>query len=156
MITFDRCEKKFIKPSYVINDNSCRLLYTNYGLLGLNDVAVSSANRPQYPCVFVDPLGGLNEITVPFHFALSSKNGKRVRDLHLLKKLKAFLREQEFDDEKLINEVTSSCMDFKTNEIRLQVVEMLMVNKHITPEALLAALNVFVEKLSHYSEFWIV
>lgn len=118
----------------------------------MNDITVTSSNRAQYACVFVDPLGGLKEITVPFHFALSSKNGKRARDLHLLKKLKAFLREEEFDNEKLINEVTSTCLDFKTNEIRLQVVEMLMVNKHVTPEALLAALNVFVENLSRYSE----
>lgn len=129
-----------------------RLLYTNYGLLGLNDMTVTSANRALYPCVFVDPLGGLKEIIVPFHFALSSKNGKRARDLHLLKKLKAFLREEEFDNEKLINEVTSTCLDFKTNEIRLQVLEMLMVNKHITPEAMLAALNVFIEKLSQYKD----
>ncbi|XP_046609657.1 rab3 GTPase-activating protein non-catalytic subunit [Neodiprion virginianus] len=129
-----------------------RLLYTNYGFLGLNDMTMSSANRAQYPCVFVDPLGGLKEVIVPFHFALSSKNGKRARDLHLLKKLKAFLREEEFDSEKLINEVTSTCMDFKTNEIRLQAVEMLMVNKHITPESLLAALDVFVENLSQYKD----
>ncbi|XP_012253512.2 rab3 GTPase-activating protein non-catalytic subunit isoform X2 [Athalia rosae] len=129
-----------------------RLLYTNYGLLGLNDMTVSSPNRAHYPCIFFDPLGGLKEISVPFHFSLSSKNGKRARDLHLLKKLKSFLREEEFDNEKLINEVTSVCLDFKTNEIRLQVVEMLMVNKHITPEALLAALDVFIEKLSLYKD----
>ncbi|XP_015586731.1 rab3 GTPase-activating protein non-catalytic subunit isoform X2 [Cephus cinctus] len=129
-----------------------RLLYTSYGLLGLNDMVINHTNHAQYPCVFMDPLGGLKEITVPFHFALSSKNGKRARDLHLLKKLKAFMREEEFDEERLINEVANICLDLKTNEVRLQVIEMLMTNKHIVPDALLAALNCFVDKFVQYGD----
>ncbi|OAD61467.1 Rab3 GTPase-activating protein non-catalytic subunit [Eufriesea mexicana] len=95
-----------------------RLLYINYGLLGVNDNVQISKNRPQHSCVFMDPLGGLKEITVPFHFALNSKNGKRA---HL-----------------------------KTNEIRVQTLEMLISNKHITPDALFAATNCFIKKLNEY------
>ena len=127
-----------------------RLLYTDYGLLGLNDVGLSSTNRALYSCVFMDPMGGLKEILVPFHFALSSKNGKRARDIHLLKKLKSFLREEEFDSEKLVEEVSNVCSEIKTNEIRLQILEMLMGSKHIIPEALRAAANCFLDALTDY------
>ncbi|XP_076280641.1 rab3 GTPase activating protein [Lasioglossum baleicum] len=123
-----------------------RLLYINYGLLGTNDSAHLPKNKPQYSCVFMDPLGGLKEITVPFHFALTSKNGKRARDIHLLRKLKTFLREEEFDNEKLVSEITSVCTDLKTSEMKVQTIEMLMINKHIIPDALLAATECFTKK----------
>ncbi|KOC68340.1 Rab3 GTPase-activating protein non-catalytic subunit [Habropoda laboriosa] len=97
-----------------------RLLYINYGLLGVNDNVYLSKNKPQYSCVFMDPLGGLKEITVPFHFALNSKNGKRA---HL-----------------------------KTNEIKVQIIEMLMSNKNISPDALLTAANCFIKKLDEYEK----
>ncbi|OXU28898.1 hypothetical protein TSAR_008176 [Trichomalopsis sarcophagae] len=129
-----------------------RLLYTNYGLCGLNDMTINSRNHAQHPCVFIDPLGGIREITVPFHFALSSQNMNRARDLHLFKKLKTFLREEDFSDDKLINEITNICLDLKTNEIRLQTIEMLMTNKHITPDSLLAATNCFSKQLDLQEE----
>ncbi|KAK0157715.1 hypothetical protein PV328_011418 [Microctonus aethiopoides] len=129
-----------------------RLLYINYGLLGLNNIPSKFFNRPQYSCVFIDPLGGLKEIIVPFHFALSSKNGKRARDVHLLKKLKTFLREEEFNDDKLIIEVINICDELKTNEIRMQIVEILMTNKHTIPDALLAAVNCFIKVLIQYDD----
>ncbi|XP_012144641.2 rab3 GTPase activating protein [Megachile rotundata] len=129
-----------------------RLLYINYGLFGVNDNIYLSKNKPQYSCVFMDPLGGLKEITVPFHFSLNNKSGKRARDIHLLKKLKTFLREEEFDDEKLISEIQNVCSDLKTNEIRIQTIEMLMSNKNIIPDALLAAANCFIKKLNEYDK----
>lgn len=129
-----------------------RLLYINYGLLGVNDNIHISKNKPQYSCVFMDPLGGLKEITVPFHFALNSKNGKRARDIHLLKKLKTFLREEEFEYEKLISEIENVCSDLKTNEIKVQTLEMLMSNKNIIPDALLTAINCFTKKLDEYDK----
>ncbi|XP_072760669.1 rab3 GTPase-activating protein non-catalytic subunit isoform X2 [Anoplolepis gracilipes] len=121
-----------------------RLLYINYGFLGANDNASLSKNKAQYSCVFMDPLGGLKEICVPFHFALNSKNGKRARDIHLLRKLRTYLREEEFNEEKLVSEVTSTCLGLKTNEIKVQTIEVLMNSKHILPDALLAAINCFV------------
>lgn len=114
--------------------------------MGANDNATLLKNKAQYSCVFMDPLGGLKEICVPFHFALNSKNGKRARDIHLLRKLRTFLREEEFDEEKLVSEVNSTCAGLKTNEIRVQTIEVLMNNKHILPDALLAATNCFVIK----------
>ncbi|XP_012523480.2 rab3 GTPase-activating protein non-catalytic subunit isoform X1 [Monomorium pharaonis] len=124
-----------------------RLLYINYGFLGTNDNAVLSRNKAQHSCVFVDPLGGLKEICVPFHFALNSKNGKRARDIHLLRKLRTFLREEEFNEEKLIFEITNTCLGLETNEVRIQTLEVLMNSKHILPDALLAATSCFAAKL---------
>lgn len=129
-----------------------RLLYINYGFFGMNDSTHLSKNKPQYSCIFMDPLGGLKEITVPFHFALSSKNGKRARDIHLLKNLKTFLRKEEYDDEKLASEIQSVCSDLKTNEIKVQIIEMLMTNKNITPDALLLATNCFIKTLGAYDK----
>ncbi|XP_014294842.1 rab3 GTPase-activating protein non-catalytic subunit [Microplitis demolitor] len=124
-----------------------RLLYINYGLLGLNDVAPTSPNRPAYSCVFLDPLGGLKEILVPFHFALSNTNGKRARDIHLFKKLKTFIREQDYDEDKLVSEVSNICKDLKTNEIRQQVLETLMASKHVISDVLLSVTTIFNDAL---------
>lgn len=119
----------------------------------MNDSTHLSKNKPQYSCIFMDPLGGLKEITVPFHFALSSKNGKRARDIHLLKNLKTFLRKEEYDDEKLASEIQSVCSDLKTNEIKVQIIEMLMTNRNITPGALLLATNCFIKTLGAYGTY---
>ncbi|XP_017879707.1 rab3 GTPase-activating protein non-catalytic subunit isoform X3 [Ceratina calcarata] len=129
-----------------------RLLYINHGLLGVNDNVHLTKNKPQYSCVFMDPLGGLKEITVPFHFALNSKNGKRARDIHLLKKLKTFLREEEYEYEKLVSHIENVCSDLKTYEIKVQTLEILMTNKNIIPDALLVATNCFGKKLEEYEK----
>ncbi|XP_033191137.1 rab3 GTPase activating protein isoform X2 [Bombus vancouverensis nearcticus] len=80
------------------------------------------------------------------------KNGKRARDIHILKKLKTFLREEDFEYEKLISEIESVCSDLKSNEIKVQTLEMLMSNKNIIPDALLAATNCFIKKLDEYEK----
>ncbi|XP_068975315.1 rab3 GTPase-activating protein non-catalytic subunit isoform X2 [Bombus flavifrons] len=80
------------------------------------------------------------------------KNGKRARDIHILKKLKTFLREEDFEHEKLISEIESVCSDLKSNEIKVQTLEMLMSNKNIIPDALLAATNCFIKKLDEYEK----
>ena len=132
-----------------------RLLYTNYGLSGLNEMVLSSQNRSQYPCIFMDPLGGMNEVIIPFHFALNSQNGDRARDMHLLKRLKTFMREEEFDDKKLTNKIRNTCLDLKTDEVRLQVIEMLITNKHTTPDSLLAAIECFNQNPDKNSSYFI-
>lgn len=124
-----------------------RLLYINYGLLGVNETAILNKNEAQHTCVFMDPLGGLKEIIVPFHFALSSKNAKKACDIYLLRKLKNFMREEDFDNEKLITEVCNACMPMKINEVKLQTLELLISTKDILPDALLAAANCFAKTL---------
>jgi hypothetical protein len=77
----------------------------------------------------------------------SDKNSKRARDLHLLKKLKTFLKEGEYDDEKLIEEVKKTIQELKTNDIRIQTIEMLSTSKYIIPDALEVALSVVVDRM---------
>jgi hypothetical protein len=77
----------------------------------------------------------------------SDKNSKRTRDLHLLKKLKAFLKENDSDNDKLIEEIQKRMQELKTNDIRTQAIEMLSTSKYITPDALEVALNVVVDNL---------
>lgn len=94
----------------------------------------------------------MKEICVPFHFALNSKNGKRARDIHLLRKLRTFLREEDFNETKLVSEVADTCLGLETNEIRIQTLEVLMNSRHILPDALLAATNCFAVKRGKHAK----
>lgn len=80
-----------------------------------------------------------------FHY--SDKNSKRARDLHILKKLKTFLKEGDYDDEKLVEEVQKTMQELKTNDIRTQAIEMLSTSKYVIPDALSIAVNIVVDKL---------
>ncbi|PNF37324.1 hypothetical protein B7P43_G00463 [Cryptotermes secundus] len=127
---------------------SGRLLHMGHGFMGLDNNPLEGGNKSQFSCVFVDPGGLIKEISVPFHFALSDKNSKRTRDLHLLKKLKAFLKENDYDNDRLIEEVQKRMQELKTNDIRTQAIDMLSTSKYITPDALEVALNIVVDKLT--------
>ena len=119
-------------------------MYINYGLCGFSDVTV---HKIPHSCIFIDPLGGIKEISVPFHFALCSHNGDKARDMHLFKKLKTFLKEEEFDETKLINRITDICIELKTIEVQMHTIETLMNNKNITPDALLSSCKCIIKRL---------
>ena len=86
-------------------------------------------------------------MTTILFFYYSDKNSKRARDLHLLKKLKSFLKEGDYDDENLVEEVQKTMQELKTNDIRTQAIEMLSTSKYIIPDALSIAVNIVVDKL---------
>jgi hypothetical protein len=65
----------------------------------------------------------------------------------LLKKLKAFLKEDDCDDKKLIEEVRKTVQELKTNDVRTQTLEVLSTRKYIIPDALEVAVSVGVDKL---------
>ena len=65
----------------------------------------------------------------------------------MLKKIKAFLKQEDYSNSKLVEEMEKFAKELKTDEIRLQTIDMMMNNKHITNEAFKAVLNVFVEDL---------
>lgn len=123
-----------------------RLLYTSHGLVGLNNAAVKWANKSLLPCAFIDPNGTVFQIIVPFHCALSDSTSDRAADLALLRKLKSILRENDLDDEQLAQEVGLSAAELKTEEVRKQMLTMLTLHKHITIDALEAALAVFTDR----------
>ncbi|GFO27488.1 Rab3 GTPase-activating protein non-catalytic subunit [Plakobranchus ocellatus] len=71
----------------------CLLVCPCYGMLGLNNVTSRGIKTRIFQCALVDPSGTIKTVDIPFHLALSDKSSKRARDLHQLKKLKAFLKE---------------------------------------------------------------
>ncbi|KAK3909218.1 Rab3 GTPase-activating protein non-catalytic subunit [Frankliniella fusca] len=123
-----------------------RLLYTSHGLVGLNNAAVKWANKSLLPCAFIDPFGTIFQIIVPFHCALSDSTSDRAADLALLRKLKSILREDDLEDEQLAQEVGLLAAELKTEEVRKQMLAMLTSHKHVTIDALEAALAVFTDK----------
>ncbi|KAL0267477.1 UNVERIFIED_CONTAM: hypothetical protein PYX00_009733 [Menopon gallinae] len=120
-----------------------QLLYTPYGLLGFNNAPTKGANTGQYTVSFICE-DGIREIIVPFHCGLRSDNSNKARDLHILKKIKAYLKEGHSDASKVEDDVEAFAKDMKTEEIKTQVVEMLMTNKQITARAFMKVLNVFI------------
>lgn len=55
--------------SFVVPKNG-KLVYTNHGHVGVNNVPVKGSSRSLFPCVFINPDGTICDISVPFHFAL--------------------------------------------------------------------------------------
>lgn len=111
-----------------------RLFYMNYNKGG------KVKQQTKYSCIFMDPDGTLKEFSVPFHFAIADKDSKRARDIHLLRRLKAFIRSGDYNCDKLVDEVVETVKQLKTLEIKVQFIDMLVGNKHISEEVLLEAL----------------
>lgn len=126
---------------------SSRLFYINYGLMGF-----TSTTKSRYICQFtnvlIDPDGQLKEIIVPFHFALSEKNNKRARDLHLYKRLKQFIKSRESTNEQLTMECLNTCSELKTTEVKIQCLNMIISSKEIDPTIILQCSEYFLEKIN--------
>ncbi|KAK7862418.1 hypothetical protein R5R35_008896 [Gryllus longicercus] len=125
-----------------------RLLYIGYGFLGLNNVLLKDGNRSQLPVVFIDPCGSLKEIVVPFHFALSAKDSKRTRDIHLLKEMKRFIKSGDHEEEEIVQEVQRTVSELQTVEVQIQTIETLASSRYTLPKALLTAVEVCKHKLT--------
>lgn len=125
-----------------------RLIYNNYGLVGFGNTLSKSKHGYHFTCLLIDPDGQIKEITVPFHFSLPEKNSKRTRDLHLFKKLKLFLKSEDYDVEQLCCEVSSTCSELKTGVVRQQCFDMLLSSRYMQPKAISFMADSFLEKLS--------
>ncbi|CAH0555656.1 unnamed protein product [Brassicogethes aeneus] len=136
--------------TFTASKNS-RLLYVNYGLMGFLTTS-KSKYICQYTTIFVDNDGQIKEIMIPFHFALTEKNNKRAKDIHLYKKLRALVKSGDFDFDRLSAEVQSTCAELKTPEIRLQTVEMLFNSKDVPTEISLQCVQFFSDKFETESE----
>lgn len=123
-----------------------RLLYVNYGLMGF-----TTTTKLRYICQFtsvlIDNDGKIKEFVIPFHFALTEKNSKRVRDIHLYKRLKQFLKTNNCDVEQITAEVLNTCAELKTAHVKLQCLEMVMSSKDVRPETILACADKLIETL---------
>ncbi|KAF5303849.1 hypothetical protein FQR65_LT08106 [Abscondita terminalis] len=121
------------------------LLYINYGLVGFTTTTKSKYVCP-CTCILLDPDGQIKELIIPFHFALTEKNSRRARDLHLYKRLKTFVRTGDLFLENFIAEALNTCMELKTTEVQLQCIQMLMGCREIHPDVIVKCANYFVEK----------
>uniref|UniRef100_A0A3P8XCF5 RAB3 GTPase activating protein subunit 2 (non-catalytic) n=1 Tax=Esox lucius TaxID=8010 RepID=A0A3P8XCF5_ESOLU len=100
----------------------CRLLYAGYRLMGVNSVTSQGWQlHTQQVCLFDPATGALRTITVPFHLALSDKKSERAKDMHLLKRLTALLKNRELDPDILESEAQSILLDIKHPAIKKQV-----------------------------------
>lgn len=124
-----------------------RLLYTDYGLLGISSLGTKGPNKSLSPCVFVDESGVLKELRIPFHCTLSDKNSKRARDIHLLKKLKACLREG--NGENGSDGIAIQCKELRTNEMREQALDILCSTKRVSVQTLLEVVEGFIQSLDN-------
>ncbi|XP_076069479.1 rab3 GTPase activating protein [Oratosquilla oratoria] len=107
-----------------------RLLYTPHTMLGLN--RLRTINCGLYPVLFLTPEGTLMEINVPFHLALSDKTSRRARDLHLLKTLKAQMRNPSNEEE-----VVHLIKEMRTSSVIHQALVMLIgTSRHMTASLL--------------------
>lgn len=123
-----------------------KLIYITYGLMGF-----TSTTKSKYVCqfttLFIDNDGQVKEILIPFHFALSEKNNNRLRDIHIFKKLRQFVRSQDFDDEKLLSLVYNTCTELKTFEMKSQIVDLLLTDKNVSADVILKCAQYFVDVL---------
>lgn len=111
-----------------------RLLYFNYTMMGLNNTTAHNCKPMIYPCCLLDADGNIYSFAVPFHCALSGRNSKKARDLHLLKDLRTMLKDSDLNQDKLVSEIKKILLDLKTASIRQQAVEIILQNKFLTSE----------------------
>ncbi|KAF7280405.1 hypothetical protein GWI33_006097 [Rhynchophorus ferrugineus] len=124
-----------------------KLMYISHGLMGYN-TTLKSSFACHFTCVFMDNDGQLKEITVPFHYALAEKNSKKARDIHLYKKLRQFIKTGVENIEKLQNETLNICSEIKSDEIKAQILELLVNSKNIPAEVIAKCVDYFLENSS--------
>ncbi|XP_064622253.1 rab3 GTPase-activating protein non-catalytic subunit-like isoform X3 [Lineus longissimus] len=119
----------------------CQLICPGYGMMGLNNVTCKEVKAQIFQVCLVGPDGAVKTIDVPFHLALSDKNSKRARDLHLIKKLKAGLRETYEEGQALFGisnpglletDVIGTLSEIKTPAIKMQAVERVLSTRYLS------------------------
>ncbi|VDI79179.1 Rab3 GTPase-activating protein non-catalytic subunit, partial [Mytilus galloprovincialis] len=129
---------------------SCQLICPGYGYLGLNNVTSRGIKTRSFQCALIDPAGTIKTLDVPFHLALSDKNSKRARDLHLLKQLKLVLKDNTVESETLESTVKSLILDMKISSIAQQGLERVLSTKYLSVNVmrkiLQACLQQFTDK----------
>uniref|UniRef100_A0A8C4VNR6 RAB3 GTPase activating non-catalytic protein subunit 2 n=1 Tax=Gopherus evgoodei TaxID=1825980 RepID=A0A8C4VNR6_9SAUR len=95
-----------------------------YKIMGLNNMTSQGWQSQTYQICLVDPVSGsIKTVHVPFHLALSDKKSERAKDMHLLKKLSALLKQR--------NGNTSFCLNFCS-----QALESILASERVPLSAL--------------------
>ncbi|XP_077284837.1 rab3 GTPase activating protein [Arctopsyche grandis] len=123
---------------------NARLLYYTHNMLQQGPrKSSSSMNSPTI--MLLDPDGQIKQFVVPFHFALNSENSNRARDVHIVKRLRQIIKDKDYDNAELKNEVLCIVKELNTTEMKIHCVEMMAANKNVTPDILLVCIVVFYE-----------
>lgn len=124
---------------------SSKLLSPGHCLMGLNAAHINVINFQTHPCFLLSASGSIYTISVPFHCALSDRNSKRAKDIHLLKEFKTLLRSSK-DKSKMISDITKILLDIKSANMKQQAIDSLLRCNTITVEIV----NLVVKELTSY------
>ncbi|XP_071454770.1 rab3 GTPase-activating protein non-catalytic subunit [Hetaerina americana] len=130
-----------------------RFLYMNYGLVGTNNVTHKRRRgHSESSCVIIDPNGYLKEVMVPFHFALSEQSSEKVRDLHLIRRIKKALRSIAppcMSEVGLVaeTEICSLIGDLNCSQSLALALQTISTHRYTTVDLSLAALNAVLQRL---------
>ncbi|XP_023244121.1 rab3 GTPase-activating protein non-catalytic subunit-like [Centruroides sculpturatus] len=108
-----------------------KLLSPGHCMMGVNIAHVNAVKFQTHPCFLLSSLGSIYTISVPFHCALSDRNSKRARDIHLLKEFKTLLRSSK-DKNKMIGDISKILLDIKSANIKQQAIDSLLRCNTIT------------------------
>ncbi|KAI0237109.1 Rab3 GTPase-activating protein non-catalytic subunit [Lamellibrachia satsuma] len=125
----------------------CRMLCPEHGMMGLNNVTFHNTKVQLHQVYLMDPEGSIKTIDIPFHLALSDKNSKKARDLHLLKTLKISLKDNIGETAALQTEVIDTLSEIRMASVRQQGVERVISTKYLTAPFLLAVLKAVLLQL---------
>ncbi|XP_074646161.1 rab3 GTPase-activating protein non-catalytic subunit-like isoform X2 [Tubulanus polymorphus] len=112
----------------------CTLTYPGFGMMGLNNVTYREGKGQVFQCCLLDVDGTIKVVDVPFHLALSDKNSKRARDMHLLKKLKLSLRENKEESDLLESEILAIFSEMRTAGMKIQGLERVLSTKYLSSQ----------------------
>ncbi|XP_055995292.1 rab3 GTPase-activating protein non-catalytic subunit-like isoform X2 [Ostrea edulis] len=112
----------------------CRLISPGHGMMGLNNVTCKGVKCKMFQCAVIEPSGVVKSLDIPFHLALSDKNSKRARDLHLLKKLKQLLKESRDESVELQSAVIQLLQDTRISHVTQQGVERVLSTKYVSSQ----------------------
>nr|XP_054933764.1 rab3 GTPase-activating protein non-catalytic subunit-like isoform X2 [Dermacentor andersoni] len=103
-----------------------RLLYSNYTLMGLNNVLVKTVRPNTYPCCYMTSEGKLYAVAVPFHRVLSERS--RARDWQLLNEVQVLLKEADppIDEAQLVAKLGRLLRDMKAANVQQQALEKIV------------------------------
>ncbi|XP_038616705.1 rab3 GTPase-activating protein non-catalytic subunit isoform X2 [Tachyglossus aculeatus] len=110
----------------------CRLLYPGYKIMGLNNVTSQSWQPQTHQICLVDPeSGGVKTVNVPFHLALSDKKSERAKDMHLVKKLTALLKNKTPNLGLVETEAKELIIDIKYPATKKQALESILASERL-------------------------
>ncbi|XP_033735108.1 rab3 GTPase-activating protein non-catalytic subunit-like [Pecten maximus] len=130
----------------------CRLVCPSYGIMGLNNVTCRGVKTKVFQCALIEPTGVIKTLDIPFHLALSDKNSKRARDLHLLKKLKTVMKDTSEETESLESTVKNLLKDMRIASIKQQGMDRVMGAKYLSASCMRRTLKMCLEQVTSKDE----